>query len=38
VPYEGLPANQQVKDKLFIGVVDALRELVEKPEASSFPA
>ena len=29
VPFTGLPPQQQAKDKLFKGVVDALRELIE---------
>jgi len=29
VPYEALPQDQKVKDKLFIGIVQALRGLVD---------
>lgn len=37
LPYEGLPASQQAKDALFIGVVDALRAQAEKPEPTRPP-
>lgn len=38
VPFTGLPLEQQAKDKLFKGVVDALRELIEPAAQGIEPA
>lgn len=38
IPFDGLPPEQQAKDKLFKGVVDALRGLVVPAEPSNRPA
>jgi hypothetical protein len=38
MPYDGLPPLQQVKDSLFIGVVDSLRILASKSEPAQAPA
>lgn len=38
VPFEGLPPEQQAKDRLFASVVDALRHLCAEPEPLTAPA
>jgi hypothetical protein len=38
IPFTGLPLEQQAKDKLFKGIVDSLRELIEPAEPAAPPA
>jgi hypothetical protein len=37
IPFTGLPLEQQAKDRLFKGIVDSLRELIEAAEPLSEP-
>jgi hypothetical protein len=37
VPFTGLPPEQQAKDRLFKGIVDAVRDLIEPAEPFSEP-
>ena len=37
IPFTGLPLEQQAKDKLFKGIVDALRELITPAEPLTEP-
>jgi RyR domain len=37
VPFTGLPLEQQAKDKLFKGIVDALRDLITPAEPLKAP-
>jgi hypothetical protein len=38
IPFTGLPLEQQAKDRLFKGIVDSLRELIEPAEPYASPA